>query len=503
MHRRILIIDALATNRIVFKVKLSEAFYSPLIASDGQTGLALARLEQPDLVLLDLSLPDQSATEILRALRADPRTRAIPVIAVTDSLDLDERLKALSAGADDVLAKPLREELLLARLRNLLRAKGELGAVTSAWAMPAQAVLGLSENSTSFDAKGIVALVCDRPEDALRWKCQLQPMLRDCLVTMSPDQALKLAPYHGSSLGGLADAPLQPAPDDNSPFPATERRRNPPAVIPDIFVIPTDMSVSGAGLRLMSELFSRPATRHAAICLALPNAEADPATMAYDLGADDVVSQAVDPRELVLRLRILLRRKRQTDWQRASVEDGLRMAVIDPLTGLHNRRFALPRLAEIAAHSAREGLDFAVMVVDLDHFKAVNDRFGHLAGDRVLTDVALRLSDNLRISDLLARIGGEEFLVALPQTPYDKAQQVAQRLRQVISEHPIVLPSGEPLTVTASIGVAMGAAGRDTGSSPEQQMIDVADLVESADQALRASKLSGRNQVTFATRTAA
>jgi two-component system cell cycle response regulator len=345
-------------------------------------------------------------------------------------------------------------------VRNLLRSRGETGF--AAWSLPTDPVAGLQENAPVFDRHGVVALITSRPERAVQMKHSMQGFLRDALVPMTRDQALALS----STLGPEA------------------------AAVPDIFVIDADLDTGPSGLQLMSELNSRPATRYSATCIVTAEDDDAQAAMAFDLGADDVVPRLVSPRELAMRLRILLRRKRQGDVVRASVEDGLRMAVIDPLTGVYNRRYAMPRLAGIAAQAAQEENDFAVMVVDLDRFKSVNDRFGHAAGDVVLSEVARRLSENLRMTDLLARIGGEEFLVALPNTAFDDAERVSDRLRRVIAEAPVVLPSGQQLRVTASIGVALG-----TGCG--QRVEDVAGLIDRADRALLQSKQGGRNQVTF------
>ncbi|MCB6178351.1 diguanylate cyclase [Rhodobacter sp. Har01] len=464
MHGRILIVDDTATNRIVYKVKLSDAFYEPLLASDGESGLRLAREETPDLVLLDLALPDIDGTEVLRRLKADPMTRSIPVIALSASRSGDERCRALAAGADDVISKPFIDSVLMARMRNLLRMREDTRFVTRAWGQEAPALLGMAEAAQPFEPAGTVALVASRPELALIWKHQLLRTLRDRLVVMTRDQVLALPP--------LRDA-----------------------TTPDIFVVEADLDAPGAGLRLISELGSHAGTRHSAVCIVTAAEDDETTVMAFDLGADDVLARAVCDRELAPRLRILLRRKRQADRIRATVEDGLRMAMIDPLTGVYNRRYAMPRLAGIAAQAASEASDFAVMVVDLDRFKSVNDRFGHAAGDAVLIEVARRLSENLRISDMLARIGGEEFLVALPQTNLADAERVAERLRQVVGDDPVLLPTGERLRVTVSIGVALGHSGAEAAE-------DVSGMVDRADRALLASKTAGRNLVTFS-RTAA
>jgi two-component system, cell cycle response regulator len=246
---------------------------------------------------------------------------------------------------------------------------------------------------------------------------------------------------------------------------------------------------NGHGLRLMSELRSRPATRHAAVCMLQPKGSSDSVAMAFDMGADDVVGADVGPNELALRLQTLIRRKRREDQLRATVQDGLRMAMIDPLTGLHNRRYAMPQLSAIAARAAAEASIFAVMVVDLDRFKSVNDRLGHAAGDAVLVEVAARLQANLREGDLLARIGGEEFLVALPSTNFQDACNAAGRLCRAIEENPIQLGFATELQVTVSIGLAV--SDEDFGVEPAPRIVD------RADRALLTAKAEGRNKVTI------
>jgi two-component system cell cycle response regulator len=172
------------------------------------------------------------------------------------------------------------------------------------------------------------------------------------------------------------------------------------------------------------------------------------------------------------------------------MQDGLRLAMLDPLTGLYNRRFAAPQLAAVADRARAEGTPFAVMVMDLDRFKQVNDLYGHAAGDQVLVEVAHRLRANLREDDVLARIGGEEFLAILPGSGMTNARRVAERLCQVMDDAPIRLHSGEELHVTVSIGVAVAS-----GAGKADMVVE--GLVEQADLALLESKGAGRNQVTY------
>jgi two-component system cell cycle response regulator len=212
--------------------------------------------------------------------------------------------------------------------------------------------------------------------------------------------------------------------------------------------------------------------------------------MAFDLGADDVIDASLEPREVALRLRRLLDRKRRDDQLRATLSDGLRLAVIDPLTGLFNRRYALAQLGRIADRSQKEEGGFAVLAIDLDRFKAVNDCHGHAAGDCVLIEVARRLSLNMRAGDLLGRIGGEEFLVALPQTTASQALALANRLRQAVEAVPVRIDTATVVSVTISVGLAASGPVTPAGAEP------VSAALARADRALLRAKANGRNQVT-------
>ncbi len=456
MSGKILIVDDVATNRIVFKVKLGAAFYTPLLAVDGASCLAMARQDKPDLILLDLVLPDMPGVEVLRRLRADPETATIPVVVISADESAGARLAALTAGADDYWTKSADDQTLMARVRNLLREREELTELADDGA-PIRA-LGFAEPGTGFETPGTIALVTHLPETALRWRRELAGRTRDNLMIISREAA-------------LSGAALSP--------------------VPDVFVIEYHLSDPIGGLRLMSELRSRPQTRHSAVCIVKKDRHGGESAIAFDLGANDVLPTTADPEEFSLRITRLLQRKRAADKLRLSVRDGLRMAVIDPLTGLFNRRYAVSQLAEIAAQAQAAARPFAVMVIDLDRFKEVNDHFGHAAGDAVLVEVARRLATNIRQNDLLARIGGEEFLIALPCADLKDAKPIAERLCKAIHDMPFAIRGLEPLSLTASIGLAVC-------DGPMRHSDETISLViDRADQALMVAKSGGRNQVTI------
>jgi two-component system, cell cycle response regulator len=167
--------------------------------------------------------------------------------------------------------------------------------------------------------------------------------------------------------------------------------------------------------------------------------------------------------------------------------------VRDPLTGLYNRTFFIEQIAAMAELGASRGLGLAVLMLDIDHFKRVNDTYGHDAGDAVLREVAAVLRESTRNEDLVARYGGEEFIAALPVAAPDHATARAERIRANLSARRISLPPATPppappLRVTASLGLAFAHPGRPCGLS---------SLITAADQCLYNAKNTGRNRVVF------
>jgi two-component system cell cycle response regulator len=452
MAGKLLIVDDVATNRIVLKAKLASAGYRPAMAAEAGAALVLAAGERPDLVLLAARLPGTDTAGLIARLRALPGCASLPVVVMTDGSGTEARLAALRAGADDALARPFADEPLLALIRSFMRHRTRSDLAGPAETLP---LMGMAEPAAAFERPACIALVTARPETALRLRRDLVTLPHDICV-LTPEEALA--------------ATLQPEG-------------------PDAFVIEADLASPGAGLRLMSDLQSRPVSCHAAFLILMAEGCGGQAAMAYDLGAQGLMSPAAPGAEAALRLSRLIARKRTDDRRRASVQDGLRLAMIDPLTGLHNRRYASARLSAIAEAAARDRHGFAVMVVDLDRFKSVNDRWGHAAGDAVLVEVAARLTQALRAGDLLARIGGEEFLAALPRAGLAEAEIVAARLCHAVEERPVRLPSGLEIAVTVSVGVAIAGGHDDCG-------LRVREAVEQADRALMRSKSGGRNQVT-------
>lgn len=456
MAGQILIADDLSLNRTVLRGKLTSACYRTITANGGIAALELARSHKPDLVLLDYHMPDMDGLAVCQELRADLKTRDIPVILFSATADHGHRLSALAAGADDFLAKPLDEIYLLGRIRSLLRNV----AHRDEWRLHPNTALqaGLAEPAGAFVPQPHLSLLSGQPDASAGWVSTLAAIWPEARLTgTSVANALSL------------DAPEQ---------------------APDLFVIsPEALAISG--LHVIAELRSRSATRHSEICIILPPAARANAAMALDLGAADVLTLPLDSAETRLRLEKIIAHKQLADAQRRTLENQLGLAAFDPLTGLHNRNHALTRLSRTIRQDQGK---FALLLIDLDRFKEINDQHGHNAGDDILQQVARRMQTDLRKSDILCRYGGEEFLLAMPDTDLDTARHVAERLCARIADDAFQLGNSDTrLTVTASIGISVHGAPKQplTGEMLNQ-------LLEASDKALRRAKRSGRNRVVSA-----
>ncbi len=217
-----------------------------------------------------------------------------------------------------------------------------------------------------------------------------------------------------------------------------------------------------------------------------PDEERPRLVKALEIGINDILPRPIDPQELSARVQTQISASATpTICARASIHS-LELAVTDQLTGLHNRRYMSGQLDSLVKRAALGGDPVAALLIDIDHFKKINDGFGHDVGDEVLREFALRLASNVRAIDLPCRYGGEEFAVIMPDTQLADALRIAERIRMHVSGSPFRVAHGsELLTVTISIGVS---ATNGPDDPPEA-------LMKRADEAVYEAKKSGRNAV--------
>ena len=450
MSARILIVDDIEANRRLLQAKLEAQYHSVILASNGPQAIEMAREHDPEIILLDVMMPGMDGYEVCRRLKADPVTSHIPVVMVTALSDAEDRVRGLDAGAEDFLTKPVDDFLLNSRVNTLMR----YNAVTSelrkreASGLKTGAVDGVTEDEVDRPAR--VFLI----DDNARTSARIATVLRD-----HGHKVMTL--LESGSMGDLAQ----------------ERT--------DVLLVSL-LSKTFDPLKLCAHFKTNDVTRAVSILLICDPLERAKAVKGLEIGASDMIMAPIDTQELLARVRTQTRRTRYVEILRERVDRGLELSVIDQLTGLYNRRYMTNQLQQYMHRAVMGGKPLSVMMLDIDHFKLINDTHGHQAGDEVLQELADRLRQNIRPMDVACRPGGEEFLVILPETPGDLAYAAAERVRRAIAAGKFnVLSDTREVAVTVSAGVSALLGPHDT----------MADLLARADSALYAAKSAGRNRV--------
>ncbi|WP_438850719.1 PleD family two-component system response regulator [Brevundimonas nasdae] len=448
MSARVMVVDDVEANVRLLEAKLTIEYFDVVSCHDGLTALTLAAETQPDLILLDVMMPGMDGFETCRRLKAQAETRHIPVVLVTALDGREDKIRGLEAGADDFITKPLDDVILFARVRSLSRLKQVMDELREREENSRR--MGVStDGDRRLRAEGGRVLVVDDNE------------------AQAKKIADQLGVEHRVTIEANADAAIKAV---RGPL--------------DLVIVNVAADTFD-GLRVLALSKSGDARRAPVLAVVDPM---DRARMvkALELGAADVVNRPIDPDELSARARTQIRRKRYTDFLRDKLDSGLELAVTDALTGLHNRRYMTGQLDALVNRAVHGGSSVALLVLDIDHFKLVNDGFGHDAGDEVLIEFAVRLATNVRAVDLPCRLGGEEFVVVMPGADLEDAGRVAERIRRDVASQPFRIMGGkEMLTITISIGVAATCGPHDT---PEL-------LLKRADEGVYEAKAKGRNIV--------
>jgi two-component system cell cycle response regulator len=443
--------------------------------------------ERPDLLMLDIMMPKVDGLQLLEQIKADERWRDLPVLMISSMSPEDGTVKALGLGASDFISKPFRVKELLARvdahlrtgraLREARREAQEKAAEAKARAeeaaIRAEMVDILHEVTDALNSEEIYHILAQRVAHVLNIaKCSLvipQPGGEVGLIMVASDNPM------------LRNLEIQL---DGYPEIRRALETNQPVLIADVQVDPLYTEVrerwNNDGINVATKSVI-------AIPFALHGAESgvfflrtmtDGVTLTEtDVAfAEEVIKTAVNAIEKAYQLESVQSDKEKYRW----------LATVDALTGCMNRRAFTERLERELDRVRRYGVKLSVMMIDLDHFKDVNDTHGHIVGDSVLRQLGELLRDEVRSVDLAARFGGEEFVILLPDTDLEGAVVFAERLRKRVEEHDFA-ESGDPLRITVSIGVAAASAKGEV-TEPES-------LTAKADEALYRAKNDGRNRV--------
>jgi len=452
MTARVLVVDDLEPNVKLLEAKLRAEYFDVLGAFSGKEAIERARKDQPDIILLDVMMPGMDGFEACRIIKAAPETAHIPIVMVTALDQQADRVAGLKAGADDFLTKPVEDVALFARVRSLTRLKMMTDELRMRYA--------------TGNSMGVVAELMDPPA---------ADKARIFLIDDQEDQAERiralLCEQHDVSVELETDVALTRAKGGDF----------------DLFIV--NMSIEKTDpLRLCSTIRSFEETRLTPILAVVRQGDTRKLVRALDIGVNDYLSRPVDRNELAARVATQIRRKRYVDQLRSSFEASLEMAVTDQLTGLYNRRYLASHLSGMFDRAFWTGRPLSLMILDIDHFKAINDTHGHDIGDKVIQDIADRVRNSIRGVDLACRYGGEEFLVAMPDTDKEFAGVVAERLRREIAAQSVTLNAGrDNIDVTVSIGLS------STEDGPKDDTAQ--KLIKRADEALYVAKNGGRNRV--------
>ncbi|MFC0384098.1 PleD family two-component system response regulator [Muricoccus vinaceus] len=446
MTARVLVVDDIAANLKLLEARLNAEYYEVALANSGPDALRAANAWAPDVILLDVMMPGMDGYEVCRHLKASPLTAHIPVVMITALVEQAERVRGLEAGADDFLSKPVDHATLFARLRALLRTK----QVLDAFRLRAETAKDLGFEPMPDPSRSVAGA-------------------HALLATEDDAEAMSL-----SGILAQDGVVVTRAADVNTAWDRLLHEEF------DLAVLSLWLD-EGEGLRLASRMRAQTSMREVPVLLVADVDQRNQVLRGFDLGANDHVLRPVDANELRARARNQIRRKRYQERLRGDLQRSLEMAVTDSLTGLRNRRYVTRHLEGLLRAGGA-----TLLLIDVDRFKAVNDTHGHGVGDAVLKEVAERLRLHLRAVDVVARFGGEEFVVAMAPQPADDAGMVAERLRMAICETPVRVGQ-RTLDISISIGVAV--------AMPD---CTVDTLASAADLALYRAKAKGRNRVEIA-----
>ncbi len=455
MSARVLVVDDIPANVKLLEARLSAEYFDVVTACNGLQALEICARAECDIILLDVMMPDIDGFEVCRRLKANPATHFIPVVMVTALDSPSDRVRGLEAGADDFLTKPVSDVVLIARVRSLTRLK----MMTDELRMRALTTLEIGVHAperraiADLGVGGRVLLVDDRPSSYER----LAPVL-------ATEHTVDVEPNPAEALFHAADGNY------------------------DLLIVSLGLE-NYDGLRLCSQARSLERTRAVPILAIADEADNTRLLRGLEIGVNDYLLRPVDKNELLARARTQIRKRRYAEHLRDNVQNSIEMAVTDALTGLHNRRYMESHLNSLAEQAAMRGKPLALMMLDIDFFKKINDTYGHDGGDDVLREFAVRIKKSIRGIDLACRYGGEEFVIVMPETDLHVASMVAERLRRSIAGEPFSVHKGtKRIDVTISIGL----------STLERKGEPIADVLKRADVALYRAKHDGRNRVVSA-----
>lgn len=456
MSARILVVENVATDAQLLEALFLHQYYEVLTANHGADAIEICRSGQVDIIVLEVQLPDMDGFEVCRRLKDDAATSNIPVIMLTSFQSPEDRIRGLEAGADDYFIKPVKDQALLSRVKSLSHFKTVSDELFSQAGIGADLeVERLAEAKLSARLGGGESaariLVVDEDHGAA---ASLRTVLCD--------------DFFVDSCHAPIEAVLKAIEGDY-----------------DTIIISASSNHANI-LKFCAQLRAIEKTRHIPVILVVDEDEGALVVSALELGVNDYLMRPLEKLELYSRLRTQIKRKCYNELLRQSLHRAATGSVTDSLTGLHNRRYLDRHMSVFLARAENRNRPLSVVMIDFDHFKTINDQFGHDAGDEVLREFATRLRKIVRNMDVICRYGGEEFVIVLPDASAEIGALVAERVRKMVAEKPFSIGKEQGMAqLTISVGISELRVKDD----------DCEALFARAEAAMLKAKSRGRNRI--------
>ena len=446
---KIMIVDDEPLNVKLLATMLPPDLYDPICAYDGEEALQIVADESPDLILLDIMMPGLDGYEVTRILKSNLKSQDIPIILVTGFGSTDNKIKGIETGADEFINKPVNRLELLARVKSLLRIKQYQDQ------LKARTCSALSFTSDQEFKQSLTDTV-NLPSILIVEDNEIDAKLIQRFLDGEPYE-IKLVKDGEDALHRIQQQKF------------------------DLILL--DLLLPGKnGYEICKTLKAKEQTRNIQIVAVTNLSDTESKVQGIESGTDDYLIKPVNADELKTRVRALIKKKEYLDTLCTRYEMAVYSAITDKLTGLYSRGYYDHFLNLEIKRSLRQNTPLALLMIDIDNFKQINDTFGHQAGDKILEQLGDIIKLNIREIDLAARYGGEEFAVVMSNTDLREAEQAAERIRQSIQEQAV---SDGDAQVTVSIGIALYP----------MDATSMNDLVEKADRSLYKAKRDGKNRV--------